>query len=339
MPRSHSTTTVSDATGNRREMPQEARHNRRRRTTAMPQISPPELPDSWSMALLGYELDAESRGLKSRSIENRKSAIRGAARWLEAEHAITDPADVTKAHLQLCMSRAHKERAKSGARTHYNDLKAFFSWYAIEYKTDNPIAGIPRPSDVVVPVPVLTSQQLGKVLASVSGRDWLSVRDNAIIHVLLETGVRRAELCGLDVRDVDVRSRELTVRHGKGGTSRVVVCGPATASALHRLIRMHPDTGGALFTSKKGRRLAECSVGAMLHRRGEQAGMPGLRAHMFRHSWAHYGLSAGLQEHEMMTLGGWSSTTQLGRYGASMAVVRAKAAGKERPVLGLLKAS
>jgi integrase/recombinase XerD len=87
----------------------------------------------------------------------------------------------------------------------------------------------------VTPVAVLTARQISRILAEVSGRDPRSVRYKALILVLLETGMRRAELRQLDVEDVDLKARVAAIRRGKGGRSRVAVFGsdgrhvPATA--------------------------------------------------------------------------------------------------------------
>jgi len=267
MPSPPSTPSVETITSQPPREGRVRRHRRRRVTTPRP------ISDAWEQALTGYELDSESRGLNPRSIANRRSAVTGLARWLEAEHGVVSPGEVAKAHLQLAMKKAHQERARSGVRSHYNDLKAFWSWWAEDEHVPSPLDGIRRPSDVIVPVQVLTAKEIAKILAAVSGRDWLSLRDHAIIMTLLETGMRRAELCALDVSDLDLKVRELTIRRGKGGRSRVVVFGPSTAAAVHRLLRRHPATDGPLFTSRTRRRLSECAVGAMLHRRGEQAGI------------------------------------------------------------------
>lgn len=62
----------------------------------------------------------------------------------------------------------------------------------------------------------------------------------------------------------------------------------------------------------------------MMRRRGRQAGVAGLRPHLFRHAWTHYNLASGMQEHDIMALGGWSSSQQLGRYGAALQAQRAR---------------
>lgn len=100
---------------------------------------------------------------------------------------------------------------------------------------------VPRPRDVITPVAVLSATQVSSVLAACDGKDFLSLRDRAMVLLFLESGIRRAELSALDIQDVDLRSRELVVRRGKGGKPRTAVFGAGTATALLRMLRRHPS--------------------------------------------------------------------------------------------------
>ena len=298
-------------------------------------ISSTPVSKAWEDALSAYHGHAQAKNLNTRTIRNRRSAILGLARWLEAEHGINDPAEVTAMHMQLAMAKAFAERQKSGPRTHYNDLRAFFSWFAKIVGTDNPMNGLTRPKDIVTPVRVLTPAEIKKLLDTARGRDYRAIRDSAIAHVFLETGLRRDELAQLDYSDLNLKAKTLTVRHGKGGTFRTVGFGPLTAEALYRLIRIHPGGDGALFTNSNGNRLTGQMVGIIVKKLGDAAGISGLHPHALRHSWAHYARAGGIQDSDMMTLGGWSSPTQLQRYGAFMKQERALVAAHAAPVLSV----
>jgi site-specific recombinase XerD len=68
----------------------------------------------------------------------------------------------------------------------------------------------------------LNPDEVAKVLAVWSGQDNISVRNRALVALLLSTGLRRAEAVALEWRDIDLNRGILFVRHGKGDKQRSV---------------------------------------------------------------------------------------------------------------------
>jgi site-specific recombinase XerD len=101
------------------------------------------------------------------------------------------------------------------------------------------------------PVPVLRDAEVRRLL-DVCGKDrsFAERRDEAALRVLTDSGIRRAELLGLRLDDVDLDQGILTVT-GKGSQTRVVAVGAATVQALDRYLR------GALF---RGARVSPYSI-------------------------------------------------------------------------------
>jgi len=118
-------------------------------------------------------------------------------------------------------------------------------------------------------------------------------RDDAVLELLYGSGLRVAELCRLDLGDVDLERRLVTV-WGKGAKQRTVPISRPAASALgawlacrHRLAG--PQAGAALACNRVGRRLGERDVRRILDRRSPSPTHP----HALRHTFATHMLDGG----------------------------------------------
>jgi integrase len=102
---------------------------------------------------------------------------------------------------------------------------------------------VERPKLVEPEIRVPTIEELRAVLATANDRrSFLDVRDTAVIRLWLDTGIRRSELTGLRLSDVDLTTGQVTVT-GKGRKIRTVAFGATTSTALARYFRLrarHP---------------------------------------------------------------------------------------------------
>jgi len=182
------------------------------------------------------------------------------------------------------------------------------------------------------PPAVLREAELKAIFDACSGPNFEDRRDTAIVRLLLDTGMRRAELAGLKIDDVDL-DQQVAIVMGKGRRPRACPFGSKTAQAVDRYLRVriaHPFAElEALWLAPRGA-LTDSGVLQILRRRGAQAGIPKLHAHQFRHTYAHMWLSDGGNEGDLMRLAGWKSRQMLSRYGASAADERAREAYRKR---------
>jgi len=219
------------------------------------------------------------------------------------------------------------------ALTRYQALRQFFLFAAEEGELgDSPMARMKPPTIGEVPVPVVSDDDLRRLLRTVEGRDRASFehkRDAAIFRLFIETGCRLAEVANLTTGELDL-DLEVIVVTGKGSRVRSVPFGPKCATALDRYLRLrsrHPKarSSSALFLGPKGG-LTDSGIAQVLRRRCDEAGISRLHPHQLRHTAAHAWLAAGGSETDAMRLFGWKSRQMLNCYGASNADERAREA-------------
>jgi site-specific recombinase XerD len=158
-------------------------------------------------------------------------------------------------------------------------------------------------------------------LAALSGRDYQSVRDRALISLLADTGTRREEVRNIDVADLDLSVRDGGIAQVRVSKTkpRPVVFGPDTATYLGRLLRMHPRRDDppwpnvSLFANSTGGRLSAQSIGVIVARAGKRlvSSSPTARRlypHQMRHGWADRMHRDGAPDSALRQLGGWSGS-------------------------------
>lgn len=200
-------------------------------------------------------------------------------------------------------------------------VQAFFSWCEKEGLLDgrpNPTRRVPRVKAPRYVIQTFTPQQMAAMLDSCAVETPLGFRDYAMLLVLMDTGIRAGELCGLQVDDV--HDGYITV-FGKGAKEREVGLGPTAARALwkylhvHRPRLVHSDQEKHVFVGHGGAPLLRNGLGQALARIGERAGIEGVRmsAHTFRHTFARAWLENGGEIFKLSRVLGHSEmqTTQI----------------------------
>jgi len=278
----------------------------------------------------GRHLRAE--GSSPRTVTIYGQSVRFFSEWLAAQGRTATLEELNRAAIREWLAQLTERNEMSTVRTRYKGLHRFCGWLVAEGElTANPMDGLDAPTAKPKPVPVLSDDQLAALLKTCAGKDFRDRRDEALIRVLLDAGVRVSEACGLTVDGLDLDQGMALVK-GKGSKVRPVYLGARTVRALDRYLRArrlerwgHLD---ALFITQRGA-LTPDGARDRITLRGQQAGIQGLHPHQFRHTFAHDFLMNGGQERDLKRLAGWTSDVMLERYGASAADARAAAAARK----------
>ncbi len=195
-------------------------------------------------------------------------------------------------------------------------LRTFCRWLHAEgYLETDIMAPIPNPKVPGVFPYVLAEEDIRRLLQASRKKP----RDLALLLVMLDTGIRAGELCNLALRDLDLDSRALTIKNGKGQKDRYVFFSDTTARALSRWLVYRPgdSISEALFLSRKTHeKMTRHCLYVTVKRLGDHAGITGVRVspHTLRHTFATQWIKGGGDTHSLQKMLGHTTTRMAERY-------------------------
>jgi integrase/recombinase XerC len=169
-------------------------------------------------------------------------------------------------------------------------VRSFFNYLLREgIAATNPAVGVQAPKAKKRLPATLDPDQMAKLL-SFRADETLDVRDKAIMELFYSSGLRLSELTGLNLTDVDLRDRTISVI-GKGNKARILPVGKHAVDALSAWLlqraSLAKSDATAVFVGIGGRRISPRVVQQRLAQWAKKQGLGlHLHPHMFRHSFA-----------------------------------------------------
>lgn len=282
-------------------------------------------PDELSALLPSWQIHLRAERKAPGTIETYLKGVEPYLAWCRAgEHPPLERDSLRLWTMELLDSG----RTPATAKTRMMAVRHFARWLHEEGELEaNPFLSMKAPKVDMPVVPVLSDDQLRAMLRACepppAERQGLAAlrhrRDEAIIRVMVETGMRAQECLNLTTADVDLTVGTVVVTRGKGGKGRTVAIGPQTSKALDRYLRVRRlhklADSPTLWLGDRSRGLAYGGFYWSLGRRAELAGITDFNPHMLRHTSTDRWLRAGGSETGAMAQHGWSSPAMLQRYG------------------------
>lgn len=230
-----------------------------------------------------------------------------------------DPAGIERVHVRSFIADIQKDGARSRATVlrRISALRSFVKFLrASGTLKGNPLLGVPLPKRQRALPKFLSEAEMTALLSPELGAEGWTRRDRALIELIYSSGLRRAEIAGLSVGDVDFL--EGTVRvFGKGSKERVVPVGKTALGAVREYLRDRgmPPAGEPLFVgTRTSARLSADGVAFVFGRWVKRtAVLKKVSPHVLRHSFATHMLNHGCDIRAVQDMLGHASlqTTQI----------------------------
>ncbi len=268
------------------------------------------------------------RGYSQSTLKTRESNLRGFIKWCD-ERSIEHPNQITKPILESYQRYLYYYRQERNnqplsptSQNHYlTSTRQFFKWLTQEnYLLYNPASEL----IIIKPTPtlptVLSIEEVEKLIQQPDTSKSGGIRDRAIFELFYSTGIRRTELCNLQLQNISLAQKTLFIRQGKGKKDRLIPVGERAILWITKYIKevrsqlLMDVHNTSLFLNDYGEAFRDTKLGDKVKRAMNNAGInvPG-SCHLLRHAMATHMLENGADLRFIQAMLGHTniSTTQI----------------------------
>lgn len=237
-----------------------------------------------------YLFDCQSRGLSPFTLKNYRNHLIAFERYIR-KHGINDVRAIKPLHIKKYIkSKQDKGLTNKYCNAIYKVLKTFFD-YCIEneYIIQNPMKNISLIREEKKIKPTFTDKEVNRLLNCYDFSDYLNARNKAIIHMMLDTGIRTIEV--IRMMNEDVQSDRIKIR-GKGAKERFVPVSIELRKVLRRYEKIKEnyfygkEEEPYYFLSRTNRQLTNSAVENIFRKARELCNIENCTPYWCRHYFA-----------------------------------------------------
>lgn len=255
-----------------------------------------EVSDEGKELIINFIASLSEKNLNAKTIQEYSADLKHFIGWHEYQGMDTCQNMLIFSFDQICVKEleTYKEAMQNLSlkpatiNRRISTLKLFFDWaYHTGISGRNPAKHI-RLSPMQKGKPrEITQDEEKRLLDTVKSHGTL--RDQALLKLMIHTGIRVGEVCNLNISDISVSKKSGSINIVSENQTRKIPLNYACASALERYVSsLEIDRDGPFFRSEKtGEKLTERAVRYIVRKYMVLAGLEGLSAYSFRHSFGY----------------------------------------------------
>lgn len=264
--------------------------------------------------------DVYLKGQSQETIRWHRENLYVLKKYLQEEGLDQRPAKITEEILQNCfvVSQLKKGLKPNTINGRIRSFRALFKFlYDKGYIKTNPAKNIKLLKLDKPVIETFTQGQIKQLLSAIDIKTFAGFRDYVIILLILETGMRVAEVSQLRVEDISFEEGVIRVSRGKGAKGRLV----PFQSNFRKVLRKYLQERGNLphsflFITNDEEPIKKRNIQERIHQFGKKAGLTGVRCspHTLRHTMAKLYIMAGGDIFSLQKILGHSSLDMVRRY-------------------------
>lgn len=176
--------------------------------------------------------------------------------------------------------------SRATVSSYVRNMKIFFRWVSSEYGLTFDPLKIKVPKSPKKIVRIYTDSEIRLIFSlTKTSIPWLTIRNQLIIALMLDSGLRQLEVCSLLLDNINPESMTMKVT-GKGAKDRFVSLGQTSLDLLSRYLALCPYKGNKhVFYDRMGNQLSGNAIRLFVYRLEKELGFS-LSSHKLRHNFA-----------------------------------------------------